>query len=618
LRNLLPILLLLFVLVGQTLSFQDPNLLRDKLDSFEVPRVRVERYVPRNLMLDKRIMATYVVSPEALTVIKNKTVVLNGTVCLNNTLFDNCTILVHNATIFTSGLIILNKTRVTLIEGQMIIQGDSSSKINLNNVLLVSENKNYSILSSFKKYAVLIMDIDSVIIRSSFLNVSIEFRFVNNIYAFQTISRDILVTLGKTNRNYTIEIFNTTIVSVMSIFDDLPMRKSNVSLMVANSTGRTISVCLESLIDTLVTVSIENSVFDDVFIGFHPFGHAMIRILNNYFDYLSLSVDMINREGPDIANILLVANNIANEASFDLSHNFNFSFIGNIVGVTEIFCLVTSSPTIIVNGNIFLREFLFAYSYLEYPAEGTFTVNISRNIFYSMLNLMTYAFIISDDIEKNYDLSRYYNLFIYDNFFYTNNTPLYSKAKAVMIIESPIGFFLVYNNTFINKRRITDSAIIVSEFALISNGSQLHIFWNSIMNFTEPFIVEIPNRIRIAGIAVKVLRIYLNTIIASRVSLEDAGFEYDWGGYGNYWSCYNVTDKNHDGIGDAPIWFDDDSVDRHPLVKPHWYYNITCPIYESKEIPNLTIVVTLSVFGVLSLGIFVVIRRRFLHSQRSK
>lgn len=62
---------------------------------------------------------------------------------------------------------------------------------------------------------------------------------------------------------------------------------------------------------------------------------------------------------------------------------------------------------------------------------------------------------------------------------------------------------------------------------------------------------------------------------------ENAGLHNLWSingtikGYGNYWSDYNGTDLNHDGIGDTPYHVPDaDDQDFHPLMAPP--PDITC------------------------------------------
>jgi hypothetical protein len=49
---------------------------------------------------------------------------------------------------------------------------------------------------------------------------------------------------------------------------------------------------------------------------------------------------------------------------------------------------------------------------------------------------------------------------------------------------------------------------------------------------------------------------------------------FDDGSVGNYWSDYNGTDANHDGIGDAPYVIDANVTDRYPLMAE---YDITEP-----------------------------------------
>ena len=36
---------------------------------------------------------------------------------------------------------------------------------------------------------------------------------------------------------------------------------------------------------------------------------------------------------------------------------------------------------------------------------------------------------------------------------------------------------------------------------------------------------------------------------------------------GNYWSSYNGTDRNNDGIGDAPYTLGGNNTDRYPLMQ---------------------------------------------------
>ena len=67
---------------------------------------------------------------------------------------------------------------------------------------------------------------------------------------------------------------------------------------------------------------------------------------------------------------------------------------------------------------------------------------------------------------------------------------------------------------------------------------------------------------------------------------------WDDGREGNYWSDYNGTDVNSDGIGDTPYVFDVQNEDRYPLMtSPVAPPNVASPNLFSMEILALIAVV---------------------------
>ncbi|MGD6807056.1 MAG: right-handed parallel beta-helix repeat-containing protein [Candidatus Bathyarchaeia archaeon] len=72
-------------------------------------------------------------------------------------------------------------------------------------------------------------------------------------------------------------------------------------------------------------------------------------------------------------------------------------------------------------------------------------------------------------------------------------------------------------------------------------------------------------------------RIYSNNFVDNSKNVVNGHVIYDpdcaniWdnGSKGNYWSDYNGTDSNRDGIGDTPYVIDANNIDRFPLMSTH-------------------------------------------------
>ena len=69
----------------------------------------------------------------------------------------------------------------------------------------------------------------------------------------------------------------------------------------------------------------------------------------------------------------------------------------------------------------------------------------------------------------------------------------------------------------------------------------------------------------------------------AQVGIEDSSNMWDNGKIGNYWSDYDGTDANGDGIGDTPYEVDSKNTDHYPLIKPS---NIS--VYLQKTTPPKT------------------------------
>jgi parallel beta-helix repeat protein len=69
--------------------------------------------------------------------------------------------------------------------------------------------------------------------------------------------------------------------------------------------------------------------------------------------------------------------------------------------------------------------------------------------------------------------------------------------------------------------------------------------------------------------------IYLNNFVNNTQQIDSYDLENFWdnGVEGNYWSDYNGTDSDHDGIGAAPYVIDGNNKDNHPLMGMFYGFN---------------------------------------------
>jgi parallel beta-helix repeat protein len=88
--------------------------------------------------------------------------------------------------------------------------------------------------------------------------------------------------------------------------------------------------------------------------------------------------------------------------------------------------------------------------------------------------------------------------------------------------------------------------------------------------------------------------VFHNNFINNTIQVSSPRDTSNWdNGYpsgGNYWSNYNGTDTNHDGIGDSPFLIDTNNTDHYPLMTPY-----IIPEFPSNLILALFVLATLLV-----------------------
>ena len=123
-----------------------------------------------------------------------------------------------------------------------------------------------------------------------------------------------------------------------------------------------------------------------------------------------------------------------------------------------------------------------------------------------------------------------------------------------------VGIFVYMSGcTTISENHITSNGVGIQIF-----GSRNHIIRNNITNNNVGISVYIDNN-----------TIYHNDFVNNNVQAkihEGSSPVNSWdNGYpsgGNFWSNYNGTDNNADGIGDTPYIINEKNQDNHPITKP--------------------------------------------------
>jgi nitrous oxidase accessory protein NosD len=86
---------------------------------------------------------------------------------------------------------------------------------------------------------------------------------------------------------------------------------------------------------------------------------------------------------------------------------------------------------------------------------------------------------------------------------------------------------------------------------------------------------------------------YLNNFVDNFKNVQTYGDNvWDNGSVGNFWSDYNGTDADGDGVGDIPytVEYDDDLRDRYPLMVPFDVSSVTVELPEWMAPPSLHVV----------------------------
>jgi parallel beta-helix repeat protein len=130
--------------------------------------------------------------------------------------------------------------------------------------------------------------------------------------------------------------------------------------------------------------------------------------------------------------------------------------------------------------------------------------------------------------------------------------------ENVIINNVGVGISLYTNDDTVCNNIVAGNDVGINLF----NTSDVVIWGNTIENNQEGCRVSLSSSNRIFH------NNFLNNTVQALTNFPPGPCNWD-NGYpsgGNYWSNYNGTDANGDGIGDTPFIIDEDNIDRYPLM----------------------------------------------------
>lgn len=133
-----------------------------------------------------------------------------------------------------------------------------------------------------------------------------------------------------------------------------------------------------------------------------------------------------------------------------------------------------------------------------------------------------------------------------------------------------IGMYVWTQNNTVANSKIYDSIV-----GILLSGENNTIVYNTIQNnlqglfmgFNNEGNTTIPSDIVIHHNDFENNNLQMNGCNCKAINSTETPHHWDDGKQGNYWSDYNGTDSNGDGVGDTPYVIDALNIDRYPMIQ---------------------------------------------------
>jgi parallel beta-helix repeat protein len=165
------------------------------------------------------------------------------------------------------------------------------------------------------------------------------------------------------------------------------------------------------------------------------------------------------------------------------------------------------------------------------------------------------------------------------------------------------------------RNTLIDNAVSANTVGVLLSGSANKINRNYIFDNEEGLFfgfeqingstANIPSDIDISENSFVNNTYQLSGCVCKVYNFSEALHSWDNGNKGNYWSDYNGTDANHDGIGDTYYRIDVLNQDRYPLMQ-----STAKPPNPAAKVPAEAIILGVSATVIVALAAVVYMRRR--------
>jgi len=140
--------------------------------------------------------------------------------------------------------------------------------------------------------------------------------------------------------------------------------------------------------------------------------------------------------------------------------------------------------------------------------------------------------------------------------------------KNLNILNFSIGMYMWTNNNTVTGNSVSYNIVGILLSGSNSTITNNYISYNTqglFFGFNEPS--DIPSDVIISHNGFESNKMQINGCLCDEYPENEPPHAWDNGEVGNYWSDYNGTDANSDGIGDTPYVVDIQNQDRFPFMQ---------------------------------------------------